>query len=77
MEIDNTFVGGYSGYTNTGSYNTALGSGSLYSNTTASNNTAIGYFASAAPVYAYYRVMIIDKVAGTHGNAVMSAIVKG
>ena len=39
--------------------------------------SAIGYYASAAPVYAYYRVMIIDKVAGTHGNAVMTAIVKG
>jgi len=38
---------------------------------------AIGYYASASPVYAYYRVMIIDKVGGTHGNAVMTAIVKG
>jgi len=38
---------------------------------------AIGRFYLAAPVWAYYRVMIIDKVAGTHGNAVMTAIVKG
>jgi hypothetical protein len=27
----------------TGSYNTAIGSGSLYNNTTAFNNTAVGY----------------------------------
>jgi hypothetical protein len=39
--------------------------------------SAIGNYASAAPVYAYYRVMIIDKVAATHGNATMTAIVKG
>lgn len=39
--------------------------------------TAIGSYASAAPVWAYYRVLIKDKVGGTHGNAVLTAIVKG
>jgi len=34
------------GQTQTGSYNTALGAGSLASNTTASSNTAVGYQAS-------------------------------
>jgi len=38
---------------------------------------AIGNYASASPVWAYYRVMIVDKVAGTHGSSVLTAIVKG
>lgn len=44
--IDNSYVGGYAGYYQTGSYNTALGSGALLGasgTSTGTNNTAIGY----------------------------------
>jgi hypothetical protein len=41
---NNTFIGAYSGYSNTsGLNNTAVGNSSLYSNTTSANNVAVGY----------------------------------
>jgi len=38
---------------------------------------AVGTYAVAPAPYAYYRVQIKDKVSGTHGSAVLTAIVKG
>lgn len=38
---------------------------------------AIGTYVVAPAPYAYYRVQIKDKVGGIHGNAVLTAIVKG
>jgi len=38
---------------------------------------AVGTYVVAPAPYAYYRVMVKDKVAATHGNCVLTAIVKG
>ena len=54
----NTFIGGFAGYRNTGSYNTSLGSTASFSNTTGSNNTTIGHAAGYNSTTASYNVFV-------------------